>query len=234
MTPPSEALRVGVAIPAAGSGERMGRAAKAFLPLAGEPLLLRSVRPFLDHPDVEAVAIALAAEYVSDPPDWLAALYPRVRLVTGGRTRSESVRASIGVLGPVDRVLVHDAARPLVTREIIDRCLEAVEEGVGAIAGWPMEDTVKEVDGSGVVVRTLDRSAMWRAQTPQAFPGSELAAAYAAGNVESATDDAEVFQRGGGRVRMVHGAPWNIKITRPDDLDMAELLMDRRDGGEKG
>jgi 2-C-methyl-D-erythritol 4-phosphate cytidylyltransferase len=131
----------------------------------------------------------------------------------------------------LERVLVHDAARVLVTRDIIDRCLDGSMDGAGAVAGWPVQDTIKQVDASGRVVATPDRKALWAAQTPQAFPRVKLLEAYrdavAAG--ASATDDAEVFARfGGGAVRMVEGAPWNLKVTYASDLDVARSLLEQR------
>ncbi|TVP79702.1 MAG: 2-C-methyl-D-erythritol 4-phosphate cytidylyltransferase, partial [Gemmatimonadales bacterium] len=170
---------VGVAVPAAGMGRRMGGVRKAFLELDGEPLLARSLRPFLEHPRVVSVAVALPTEEAASPPDWLQGLDPRIRLVKGGATRLHSVRAALSALDPlVGVVLVHDAARPFVTRAVIDRCLKVADGGEGAVAAWPSTDTLKEVDGAGRVLSTPDREAIWRAQTPQAFPRSELLEAY--------------------------------------------------------
>jgi len=229
--PPSES-RVGVAIPAAGSGRRMGGNRKAFLELLGEPLLLHTLRPFLAHPRVFSIGIALAPEDLAGPPEWLGDLDPRIRLVAGGATRLHSVRSAITALhSDVDVVMVHDAARPLVTREIIDRCLRVAAGGEGAVAGWPSVDTLKEVDPSGRVLSTPERASIWRAQTPQAFPRGTLLAAYqkALDTGAEATDDATLFARAGERVRMVEGSAWNLKVTHPEDVRIAEmLLLDRR------
>ncbi len=222
---------VGVAIPAAGSGTRMGGTKKAWLELGGRPLLQHSIEPFLSHPDVTSIGIALAAEDVGAPPNWLRDLDPRIRLVAGGATRLHSVRAALSVLDPeAGIILVHDAARPFVTREIIDRCVRVARSGEGAVAGWPSVDTLKEVDGSGRILATPDRASIWRAQTPQAFPREALLAAYQAAIEEGAdaTDDATLFARSGGKVRMVEGAPWNLKVTHPEDLRIAEVLLRER------
>jgi len=219
---------VGVCIPAAGSGVRMGGARKPFLPVHGEPVLLHSLRPFLGHPRVERIVVALAPEDAGDPPEWLIELAPRVALVPGGRTRSESVLAGLEALpGHLAIAIVHDAARPLVTAVIIDRCLEGVTEGVGTVAGWPAVDTLKEVDEGAGVMNTPDRTRYWQAQTPQAFPLAALIPAYrdAVASGLTATDDAAVFERAGGRVRMVEGDRWNLKVTVPADLPVAEALM---------
>lgn len=222
---------VGVVVPAAGSGQRMGGRKKAFLSLAGEPVLLHSLRPFLAHPGVEAIVVALPASDAGTPPDWLRELDPKVRWVAGGATRTASVRTALESLPPgLSVALVHDGARPLVTAEIIGRCIEVARSGVGAVAGWPVVDTLKEVDAGDRVVSTPDRSRLWRAQTPQAFPLAELRAAYREGEEDgvTTTDDAGLFARRGGEVRMVRGGAWNLKVTHPEDVALAEaLLVDR-------
>jgi len=236
--PPTESAgrpSLGVALPAAGSGARMGGARKPFLTLRGEPVLLWALRPFLDHPRVTSVAIALPPEDLGSPPDWLTDLDPRIRLVAGGATRLHSVRAALVALrASVEVVLIHDAARPLVTPEIIDRCVEVAQTGEGAVAGWPAVDTIKEVDAEGRLLRTPDREGLWLAQTPQAFPRKALLEAYQRAVAEEvpATDDSDLFARYGGRVRMVRGASWNLKVTHPEDLQVAELLLRRRQDGE--
>lgn len=229
-----EAYRdVGVAIPAAGSGTRMGGRKKAFLEVAGRPLLELALEPFLGHPDVISVAVAVPPEDLGSLPPWLAARVredPRIRVVAGGHTRLNSVRAALSALRPeVRTVLVHDAARPLVTRGIIDRCLRVARTGDGAVAGWPVVDTLKEVDTDGRVLSTPDRESLWRAQTPQAFPRDALLQAYREAVEEgvAATDDAALFARSGGRVRMVKGDPWNLKVTHPEDVAVAELFLKR-------
>jgi 2-C-methyl-D-erythritol 4-phosphate cytidylyltransferase len=225
--------RVGVAVPAAGSGARMGGEKKPFLELGGEPLLARSLRPFLEEPQVEAVAVALPPADAESPPAWLRDLDPRIRLVAGGESRLHSVLNALGALpSEVALVLVHDAARPLVSGEIIHRCIDAVRNGAGAVAGWPVVDTLKKVDDQGYVTETPDRARLWRAQTPQAFPREALLAAYreAVRQGWEATDDAAVFVRNGGRVRMVEGSPWNLKVTHPGDLAVAERLLELQDG----
>lgn len=225
--------RVGVAIPAAGSGERMGGLRKPFLDLAGRPVLRWAMAPFLDHPWVTALRIALGKEDYRAPPDWLLALSPRVQVVEGGVTRGESVGAALEALpADLDFVIVHDAARPLATREMIDRCLAVVGPGRGAVAGWPAVDTLKEVDAEGRIVGTPDRARIWHAQTPQVFPASLLLAAYRMASERniSNTDDAALVEEIGGEVVMVPGSPRNLKITQPEDLLLAELFL--RLGGD--
>lgn len=221
-------VRAAVAIPAAGSGERMGGTRKQFLDLAGEPILLRTLRPFLRHGAVDAIVVALPPTVVESPPDWLAAEAPRLTVVAGGASRTASVRAAAEATpDDVEIVLVHDAVRPLVSGAIIDRCIARAAEGVGAVAAWPVADTIKEVDGDRRIVDTPDRSRLWAAQTPQAFPRGLLLDACRRAEEEgvSATDDAALVERYGGTTAVVEGAPFNMKITHPEDLVVAEALL---------
>ncbi len=226
-------VRVGVAVPAAGHGRRMGGARKPFLELAGEPLLAHALRPFLADDRVVAVAVAVSADDVSSARSWVEALDPRIAVVAGGATRSDSVAAAVGRL-PEDLqvILVHDAARPLATAGAVDRCVAAAAAGQGAVAGWPATDTLKEVDGDGRIVRTPDRSKVWHAQTPQGFPADVLRSALADPEARAlATDDAALVEAVGLPVVMVEGAPDNLKVTRPEDLPVAEILLARRRAG---
>lgn len=225
MTSSSAAPKVGVAIPAAGEGRRMGGRRKPFLELRGEPILAHALRPFLAHPAVTVVCVALSPDDAAAPPEWLTRMDARVRVVAGGAARSDSVKAALDALGDVDIVVVHDAARPLVTRAILDRCIAAAAAGTGAIAGWPATDTLKQVDAALRVVATPDRSRIWHAQTPQAFPAALLRRAYAAWDDREATDDATLVERVGGVVVMVEGSASNLKVTRPEDIVIAGALL---------
>jgi 2-C-methyl-D-erythritol 4-phosphate cytidylyltransferase len=223
-----ESPTVGVAVPAAGSGSRMGGVRKPFLELAGEPVLLRALRPFLEHPQVKAVAVALSEEEYREPPRWLVEEDPRVSIVLGGATRGDSVWAAIaGLPNDLDLIAVHDAARPLVTTEIIVRCFEEAGRGRGAVAGWPAVDTLKEVEPDGRVVATPQRDRLWHAQTPQVFPREMIVQAYraASGSGMRDTDDSALVERWGGEVVMIPGGPFNLKVTRPQDLALAELYL---------
>ena len=211
-------------------GTRMGGVKKPFLLLGGEPLLLHTLRPFCEHPQVEAIAVAFSKEEALKPPEWLDGLGARVIIVEGGETRGDSVWAAISALPEtVDILAVHDAARPLASAEILDRCLEAVGPGQGGVAGWPAVDTLKQVDSAKLVTGTLSRDQVWHAQTPQVFPRDLLVDAYRSarevGIVD--TDDAALVERVGGRVVMVQGSPWNLKVTRSEDVQLAEFLLGR-------
>ncbi len=227
--PPDDVpLTVGVAVPAAGSGRRMGGARKPFLELAGEPVLLHALRPFLRLSEVVAVAVALSEEDAAAPPSWLTAEDARIRVVAGGATRRDSVwNAVCGLPGDVSVIAVHDAARPLVSEDVVRACVREAAGGRGAVAGIPAVDTMKEVDAEGRIVSTPDRSRLWHAQTPQVFPRAMLLAAYRRAIDEDwpATDDSAVVERAGGEVVMMEASVSNMKVTRPGDLTLAELHL---------
>lgn len=233
---------VGVVVVAAGAGVRAGPGEpKQFRPILGVPMLLRALRPFMAHPEVRQVVVALPPGYAERPPDWLVKVRgERLALVAGGAHRADSVRAGLGVLRPeVGVVLVHDAARPFVSRGTIDAVIARARAGVGAVAGVPVADTLKETgDGAGQgrparatprITRTVDRERFWRAQTPQGFPRPMLDAAY--GRLAAPRsgerlpgDDAEVCERAGFPVELVPDSPHNLKITTADDFRIAEAL----------
>ncbi len=203
-----------------------GPVRKQYLRIGGEPVLLRAVRPFLAHPRIHQTVVVLPPDDVADPPEWLAGL--PVRIVAGGAERADSVLAGLrAVEEDIDRVLIHDGARPFVSTDVIDRVLDA--EG-GAIAAVPVTDTIQQVDAGGVIVHTPDRSALWQAQTPQGFPRALILLAYEGARREGVptTDDAFVYNRhAGGRVSVVMGAYENLKVTRPEDLPIAEAIAAR-------
>jgi 2-C-methyl-D-erythritol 4-phosphate cytidylyltransferase len=209
----------------------MGGARKPFLELAGEPVLVHALRPFLSDSRVVAVVVALAEEEAISPPDWLTGLDARVRVVSGGQTRAESVRRALAALpDDLDVVAVHDAARPLVTADVVARCIDVAAAGEGAVAGCPAVDTMKEVEEGQRIVGTPDRRRLWHAHTPQVFPAGALRRAYE-GDLEGATDDASLLERQGLTVRMVDGGAANLKVTRPEDLLLAEAVVRSRKVG---
>jgi 2-C-methyl-D-erythritol 4-phosphate cytidylyltransferase len=221
--------RVGVAVPSAGTGVRMGGVRKAFLELAGRPVLEHALRPFLAESRVVAVVVALSPDDAANPPGWLTSLDARVSVVPGGATRTESVRAAVEALpADVDVIAVHDAARPLVTTDVVARCIDLAAEGVGAVAGCPAVDTMKVVDASATVLDTPDRATLWHAHTPQVFPAGVLRAAYATG--EEGTDDAALVERHDPalQVRLVDDGGSNLKVTRPLDAGLAEAILATR------
>jgi 2-C-methyl-D-erythritol 4-phosphate cytidylyltransferase len=148
--------------------------------------------------------------------------------VRGGESRSASVRNAVEAVEDTDIFVVHDAARPLVTRELVERCIDAIEPGIdGAIAAIPMTDTVKEVAVDHRVLRTLDRSTLWAVQTPQVFRADILRRALErdAAALAAATDDAWLVDDAGGVITVVESYPENLKVTRESDLRIAEALL---------
>jgi 2-C-methyl-D-erythritol 4-phosphate cytidylyltransferase len=145
--------------------------------------------------------------------------------VAGGPARSESVRNALAAAPEADIVVIHDAARPLVSEDLVRACIAAVESGAdGAVAAAPVTDTIKEADAEGHVIRTLDRSRLWSIQTPQVFRADVLKRALD-GDVADATDDASLVEALGGSVQIVEAPPRNFKITWPEDLERAEALL---------
>ncbi|UTI66521.1 2-C-methyl-D-erythritol 4-phosphate cytidylyltransferase [Paraconexibacter antarcticus] len=205
-------------IVAAGRGERLGSdGPKAFVRCGGRPMLEWSVDAFRAA-GVERIVVALPAGYEA-PAGCIG--------VSGGAERSHSVRAALGAAGDPAVVLVHDAARPLVTAQIVEDCLAALTAEVDAvIAAAAVTDTLKEADGHDVV-RTLDRSRLWAVQTPQVFWTAALAGVMAQDDavLAAATDDASLIEAGGGRVRVVPCPRDNFKVTTPEDLRLAELVL---------
>lgn len=219
---------VGVVVVAAGAGVRAGPGEpKQFRVIGGVPMLLRALRPFTSHPAVAQVVVVLPPRHVATPPEWLARLSGgRLGLVAGGADRADSVRAGLDALrGDVTVVLVHDAARPFVSRETIDAVVARARAGVGAVAAVPVSDTLKEAGGDARVMRTVPREGLWRAQTPQGFPRAMLVTAYAVQSDDpSPTDDAAACERAGFPVEVVPDTTGNIKVTTADDFRLAEAL----------
>lgn len=223
---------VGVIVVAAGSGRRFGgEVPKQYLELAGAPVLLHTLRPFVSHPEVAQVALVLPAADAAEPPAWLAPLVGgTLTLVAGGATRRESVANGLAALAPASAVvLVHDGARPFPPREAIDGGIAVARQGYAAVPALPVADTLKRADEYGIVLSTVARDGLWRAQTPQAFPRPLLERAHAAGmsHPVEATDDAMLVELLGERVELIAGSPRNLKITTREDLALAEWYAGR-------
>lgn len=230
----AQARRIAALIVAAGRGSRAGGAIpKQYRMLAGRPVLTRTLAAFIDHPEIAVTQVVI------DPTDrelYEAALPASVRIappVAGGGSRQASVVAGLealaGLAEPPDLVLVHDAARPFVSRALIDRACAAVAgESVAAIPGVAVTDTVKQVDSGGMVLATPERASLRAVQTPQAFAFEPLLAAHrrAAGDAGfAATDDAAVMEWAGHPVLVFPGDAANVKLTHAEDFDAAERRL---------
>jgi 2-C-methyl-D-erythritol 4-phosphate cytidylyltransferase len=221
-------------IVAAGSGERLGyERPKALVELGGRPLLGWSLEVLARVPAIERIAVALPADALEIPGwvPWQPDRGPEVVTVAGGATRSESVRAALGAVGPGDPVLVHDAARPFLTGDLAEKVLAGLDDErlEGAVAAAPVTDTIKRAAEDGVVQETLVRAALWAVQTPQVFRRGALERALDVPEqvLAEATDDAWLLERSGGRVAVVPAPQENFKITTKLDLLLAEGYIER-------
>ena len=225
-------------IPAAGRGRRVGRGTeKQFLQLGGKPLLAYTLAQFEVTPGIDRIIVIVPAgretfcqREIVEP--W--GLRKVTHIVTGAETRQLSVTAGFRCLDEdVDVVVVHDGARPFVTPSLIQSAIDAAVQDGGAVAAIPESDTLKRVSAEGTVIETVDRRNLWRAQTPQAFQRAILqrALAYAAQHNLEATDEAALVELLSWPVRIIPGAIWNFKITSPDDLMLAELLLPQHGNG---
>lgn len=223
-------------IVAAGRGARAGAGGpKQYRHLAGEAVLARSARAFLDHPEIDAVRIIIhrddddlyaeAMQALVDHPKLMAPVY-------GGAERQDSVRLGLESLEAATpgKVLIHDAARPFVDAGTIARVIAALDEGGGAIAALPVFDTIKRADEAAQpsITATVPRDRLWRAQTPQGFRYDLILKAHRTAAGEVLTDDAAVAEAIGVNVSLVPGSPDNMKITQAEDFGMAEILLGRK------
>ena len=216
---------------AAGRGVRMGAAVnKVLLPLCGEPVIRHAVRAFCEADEIDGVVVVASADETEQMRAALCGLKKVCAIVPGGSTRQESVKNGLDALPKEARIaLVHDGARPLISRELIARCIRQTEDCGSAVVCTPVTDTVK-VEKDGCVVRTLDRSQLRAVQTPQCFFAGELEAAYeaAARDSVSVTDDASVMEHAGHSVHLLESSEVNFKLTTPEDLRRAEDIIGER------
>ena len=221
-------------IACAGSGRRMGAERnKLLLEVAGRPVLAWTLDAALASASIRWIGIVGQPVDQSDILQLVEAAQPQrpVQWIQGGETRQDSVCNGLAALpAEASAVLIHDGARCLVEPELIDRCAVAVQAGEAVIAAAPVTDTIKRVDGTGLIQETPDRSQLWGAQTPQGFPVERLRQAHTQARREgwSVTDDASLFERLGWSVRVMESSPANIKITTPFDLTIAQAVLAAR------
>lgn len=221
-------------VPAAGSGARMGEALpKQYLPLAGQPMIRHALTTFCAVPQISQVFVVLAtgdAEWQRH--DWNALGGKLAVLRCGGATRAESVRNGLQAMaarvGAEDWVLVHDAARPCLTVAQVETLIREVgDDAVGGLLAIPVADTLKRADAAARVVETVSRERLWRAQTPQMFRhGQLLRALHACAEV---TDEAGAIEALGLQPKLVNPAGANLKVTWPEDMRLAELILNNRE-----
>ena len=218
---------------AAGTGERLGVGVpKALVELAGRPMAAWSLLALEAAASIDRVVIAAPAGLDADLEALARDVAPGLaaRIVPGGASRSESVSRALGEAAGASLVLVHDAARPVVTDELIDRCVSQLEHWGcdGVVAAARAVDTIKESDSGGRVIATLERSRLWAVQTPQVFRLESLEQALAGGDLSRAYDDAQLVEAAGGDVRIVEAPRQNLKVTTPHDLRVAAWLLEER------
>ena len=220
-------------VPAAGRGVRMGTASpKQYLDLAGRPVLAWSLLTLLDDARIRGLVLVVSPED-SRAHALAESIHPAIKLVVGGAERQDSVRAGLAALAgqatPEDWILVHDAARPCLHRDDVDRLFEGAADPdfTGGVLAAPIADTLKRVDARGCVTETVSRAGLWRALTPQMFRFRALSQALAAAAQAgiTVTDEAQAMERMGHPVAVIPGRADNLKITHPEDLALAHAIL---------
>lgn len=224
-------MKCGAVIPAAGSASRLGNTDKTMLRLAGTPVLEWVLRAMVDSHSVAEIVIATSDRNRQLVIDLVAGMNTPIVMATvsGGATRKDSVEAGVRALShECDLVLIHDAARPLVSPHLIAQAVRAGADHGAVVPGVPVTDTVKRVDRDQVR-ETIDRERLVAVQTPQVFRREWLLDVYARGDLPAvATDEASILEHAGYPVRVIEGEPENIKVTSPADITIAEALLETR------
>lgn len=208
---------------------------KPYLKIAGLSILEHTLRPFVLLNGLRQVIISTSDEYIATAEQILAKIFPekmKLQVISGGDQRQHSIYNALREVGPVNLVMVHDAVRPFVERQVIENCCRAADQFGAAVLGVPAKDTIKRVDENQFVQDTPDRSLMWQTQTPQVFHKELLVEAYedAVNAGFLGTDDASLIERMGKPVKMVRGSRSNFKITYPLDLELAKLMVEKNKG----
>ena len=222
----------GAVVLAAGSGSRMHtKTAKQYLLLNGKPLIYYALRQFQDS-EVEKIVLVVAQGQEDYCRKEIVERYDFTKvsaIVPGGSERYFSVHAGLKALTGVDYALIHDGARPCVDQDILERTMEEVSTWQACVVGMPVKDTIKIVDEQQMAQKTPDRRMLWQVQTPQAFSYDLIRGAYdkvVASGAQTVTDDAQVLELALGRTsRLIEGSYRNIKVTTPEDLDVAQIFL---------
>jgi 2-C-methyl-D-erythritol 4-phosphate cytidylyltransferase len=217
---------VGAIIVAAGKSLRMG-SDKIWVSLSGRPLLAHTVSIFQFSSAIDRIALVLSADRQRLGISLVKGAHfgKVVNICFGGEERQQSVRAGLEALGPCEWVVVHDGARPLVTTRLIEQGLAAARETGASTCAVPLHDTIKLVNDKNMVEKSLERDHLWLIQTPQVFRYDLLVEAHRRADARSASDDAALVERMGNPVKVFMGSYHNIKVTTPDDLVLAQMLL---------
>ncbi|NLW24054.1 MAG: 2-C-methyl-D-erythritol 4-phosphate cytidylyltransferase [Clostridia bacterium] len=220
---------------AAGQGKRMGYSLnKQYLHLLDKPVLAHTLQAFEQEPLIDGVIVVAKSseiEYCQEKIVKAFDLRKVIKVTSGGKERQDSVYAGIQHLpDECNLVVVHDGARPLIAPDLLSQVIEKGRQAKAVITAVPVKDTIKKVRENGIVECTLSRSELWAVQTPQVFQKEIILAAYREAMAEGfyGTDDASLVERIGVEVQVVHGSYENIKITTPEDLEVAEIILKRR------
>jgi 2-C-methyl-D-erythritol 4-phosphate cytidylyltransferase len=229
-------MRADAVIVSAGKSHRFKEGTKKqFLPLSGKPILARTLDPFEASPLIRSIYLVVGSE---DMEFCLREIIEKYRyrkisrIVPGGKTRQESVNRGIdAVPADADIISIHDGVRPFVTREMIEDSVLGALRFEAVVMAVPVKDTIKMVQPDGAVLQTLDREPLWQVQTPQTFRASLIREAYdrAVGDGFVGTDDASLVERLGAKVHVLPGSYVNIKITTPEDLILAQFIMQQNE-----
>ncbi|WP_027415305.1 2-C-methyl-D-erythritol 4-phosphate cytidylyltransferase [Aneurinibacillus terranovensis] len=223
-------MQIGVVIAAAGQGKRMGGTVKKqFIEVEGKAVLLHTLDIFAGLTEVSETIVVTSAEDIEQTRVLLLP-YPGVRVITGGAERQDSVRLGLDALRHSDYVLIHDGARPFVSRGTLKKLIRVMKDTGAATLAVPVKDTIKQVGEHGVILSTPPRKSLWAVQTPQAFHLSVIREAHERARRDGfiGTDDASLVERTGKTVFIVEGEYTNIKLTTPEDLLFGEVILKQR------
>lgn len=209
-------------ITAGGTSSRYGNTNKLLEKIDSETVIEHSLKPFLGFGEIKEFIIPANISIIEDLKQIFAG--KKIKIIEGGKTRQESVYIALQEVTS-DYVIIHDGARPMITKEIISEVIEETEKFGAVSVMTKTTDTIKEVDETGKIVKTIDRSRLYNTQTPQAFKTSVIKEAHEKLRGKSYTDDSSMLEELGGDVYIVNGSPQNIKITSKSDLDFAKLYI---------
>lgn len=231
-------MAVHVLLGGGGSGTRMKNPVnKSFILLSGKPIIAYSLQLFQQHSEISSITIMMHSDWVNELTEWINRLgITKVKqIVPGGKERQDSVRnglRALSILNPKedDIVLVHNAANPLLTREIVSECIRAAQQNQASVAGYRVKDTIKRVGEDGKIIETLSRNELWGMQTPQCIQYGLFLRAHAKAEKENflGTDDVQLVERLGVKPVVVDCGYENFKITTPEDIGNAEKILEKR------
>jgi len=222
---PSSQPILGVVIVAAGNSTRMG-SNKIYAEIAGHPMIYHTVRSFETHPLVSNICLVVESSKILEVEELVSKsnFHKVIKVCSGGETRQESVNLGLNHLTPSKLVGIHDGARPCIMHHTITNCIKLATSHGNAIPAIPVVDTIKQSKTDGTILRTIDRSKLWHAQTPQIFEWETIQNAYANNSGEH-TDDSSLIESLNIGIRIADGDPRNIKVTTPIDLMLAEYIL---------